>query len=893
MFFKYRSQVFVYDPPQGRFIDSLTIKPLLPDVQEGLSKWTVESRQLTYGKNQIAVPHRSIFELLWLEVLDPLFFFQILAIIVWILDEYYYYTVVLFITSLISAGTALKETKRQDEQIRKLAHFEFPVRVLRGMGNWEFRRSIDLVPGDVVQVDGLKEAPCDLLLAGGGYCIVNESMLTGESTPVTKTPPPKHVSLQSFIDELDLRHTQLPSDAGKHVIFGGTELVQSRRRNVGGQWKPADRVLAVCLRTGFRTMKGALIRSMLHPKPHEMRFFRDCFLFIMALAVLALLGFLYTVFLLLHQGASVKLIILRGLIVVTIVVPTSLPTTLTIGMNFAIKRLKMYNIYCTSPQRINLCGKINLMCFDKTGTLTEDGLQILGVQSAASVFQTTGRIPELAKDLTVADSDPNLRELANCLRTCHHITMVNGQLVGDPRDLQMFRLTGWELEEDLCHSPEIDLGHHSDEDSGSSSFMKVRSRGVIDGRGLEVLWHFQFVSWLRRASVIVQDLSVPEGSEERHMVFTKGAPEMVASLCEPSTIPARHDEWLEYYTRQGHHVISCAGKPFIPSPGVPVTSMNFHRLERSDVECDLKFLGFVVFENPLKHDSPGAIQTLEAANISCKICTGDHVGTALSVARRVGMIGEAEAVFTSTLQEEHYEVSAQDSPDSRPRMRSKRRLVFTKEDDPNVFLDVTTMTPICPPRSLAQSISTEIEHRPHTPERPDSVRIDIHSRSPLHSASLAVTGPCYEFMSAHVPQHDLDRILVKSKVFTRMSPDQKQDLVERYKDLGYTTGFCGDGANDCQALKAAHVGLSFSEAKASIAASFTSQRFSVEAVVHLIREGRAALVTSFSCFKFETLCSLIQFTSVILLYAYRSNLDDIQFVYFDLFIMLPIGHIYG
>lgn len=57
----------------------------------------------------------------------------------------------------------------------------------------------------------------------------------------------------------------------------------------------------------------------------------------------------------------------------------------------------------------------------------------------------------------------------------------------------------------------------------------------------------------------------------------------------------------------------------------------------------------------------------------------------------------------------------------------------------------------------------------------------------------------------------------------------------------------------------------------------------------LFREGRAALVTSFSCFKYMALYSLIQFTSVTLLYAFGSNLGDFQFLYIDLFLILPIA----
>eukprot|EP00341_Mesodinium_pulex_P003744 CAMPEP_0116895376 /NCGR_PEP_ID=MMETSP0467-20121206/4914_1 /TAXON_ID=283647 /ORGANISM="Mesodinium pulex, Strain SPMC105" /LENGTH=81 /DNA_ID=CAMNT_0004566073 /DNA_START=37 /DNA_END=282 /DNA_ORIENTATION=- len=62
----------------------------------------------------------------------------------------------------------------------------------------------------------------------------------------------------------------------------------------------------------------------------------------------------------------------------------------------------------------------------------------------------------------------------------------------------------------------------------------------------------------------------------------------------------------------------------------------------------------------------------------------------------------------------------------------------------------------------------------------------------------------------------------KTIVFARMSPDQKKELVNSLQDLHFTVGMCGDGSNDCKALKASDVGLSLSAADSSIAAPFTS-----------------------------------------------------------------------
>jgi cation-transporting ATPase 13A3/4/5 len=70
-----------------------------------------------------------------------------------------------------------------------------------------------------------------------------------------------------------------------------------------------------------------------------------------------------------------------------------------------------------------------------------------------------------------------------------------------------------------------------------------------------------------------------------------------------------------------------------------------------------------------------------------------------------------------------------------------------------------------------------------------------------------------------------------------MSPDEKHELVEKLQSIDYCCGFCGDGANDCGALKAADVGISLSEAEASVAAPFTSRVFDITCVPEVIRYG--------------------------------------------------------
>ena len=121
------------------------------------------------------------------------------------------------------------------------------------------------MPGDVVDVSApsLNTFPADLVLLSGD-CIVNESMLTGESVPVSKYPIEA-----GGVPFLSKSGGDVSPELGRHVVFSGTKIIRVRKTMpvglMGGTGEQEAR--AMVLRTGFNTTKGALVRSMLFPKP--------------------------------------------------------------------------------------------------------------------------------------------------------------------------------------------------------------------------------------------------------------------------------------------------------------------------------------------------------------------------------------------------------------------------------------------------------------------------------------------------------------------------------------------------------------------------------------------------------------------------------------------------
>uniref|UniRef100_A0A8C7YGL9 Polyamine-transporting ATPase 13A3 n=1 Tax=Oryzias sinensis TaxID=183150 RepID=A0A8C7YGL9_9TELE len=770
--------------------------------------------KLFFGVNEIAVKVPSVFKLLIKEVLNPFYIFQLFSVILWSADEYYYYAVAIVFMSVVSIATSLYTIKKQYIMLHDMvtAHSIVRVSVCRTNKDIEEILSTDLVPGDVMVIPNNGTImPCDAVLVSG-TCIVNESMLTGESVPVTKTNLPNSVEGEGD----DAYNTE---EHKRHTLFCGTNVIQTR-------FYTDELVKAVVVRTGFSTAKGQLVRSILYPKPTDFKLYRDAYLFLLCLVAVAGIGFIYSIVLSIINKVPAKTIIIESLDIITITVPPALPAAMTAGIVYAQRRLKQSGIFCISPQRINICGQINLFCFDKTGTLTEDGLDLWGVQrvenSSFHLSEENAYKENLVKSQFVA-----------CMATCHSLTKIEGQLSGDPLDLKMFEATGWILEE----ATEEETSLHNrimptvvrppkqllpPEPASSSERDMVHTSAYEIG----IVRQFPFSSALQRMSVVARLLG-----EKRMDAYMKGAPEVVASLCKNETVPEDFAEVLEDYTKQGFRVIALAHRRL-------ESKLSWHKVQnisRDHIETNMEFLGLIIMQNKLKNETPGILQDLHRANIRTVMVTGDNMLTAISVARDCGMIPPDDTVIIADAHPPQYGQPA--------------RITWRYADKPS-----------------------------------KTSRYEPKSKEQYH---FAMNGKSFATILEHFPDM-LQKLVLRGTVFARMAPDQKTQLIEALQGVDYYVGMCGDGANDCGALKRAHGGISLSELEASVASPFTSRTPNISCVPNLIREGRAALITSFCVFKFMALYSIIQYISVTLLYSILSNLGDLQFLFIDIAIILII-----
>ncbi|KAK2576200.1 hypothetical protein KPH14_008405 [Odynerus spinipes] len=475
-----KKQCYIWDVRQNEFsrlvgLDKYTACSDLHFGQnKGLSKEEQFLRRIVYGNNEIVVPVQSIGVLLLLEVLNPFYIFQVFTLAVWFAEGYLYYTAAIVCMSFFGITSSILQTRKNQLNLKGTVASSENVRVCRSTGVFESIPSNELVPGDIIELPNHHgTVVCDAVLLTG-QCILNESMLTGESVPVTKTPLPS---------------SQVPYDSKQcshHTLYSGTTIIQTRCYGNGP-------VLARVIRTGLHTNRGALVAAILYPPPADFKFDQDSYKFIGILAFIASCGFIYTVVTKASRGITAGDIAIKALDIITIVVPPALPAAMTVGKLYAQARLKRAQIYCINSRVINVCGSINCVCFDKTGTLTEDGLDMWGV-----VPCTNGILEESEKNIPKLQDHP----LFEGMLVCHSLTIIDGKLCGDPLDVKMFESTEWILEEsDTTQSDKYDLLAPTvvkppKNNSYTKNMNKISEIGIVQ--------QYQFSSSLQRMSVILK-----------------------------------------------------------------------------------------------------------------------------------------------------------------------------------------------------------------------------------------------------------------------------------------------------------------------------------------------------------------------------------------------------
>ncbi|EPE28479.1 Calcium ATPase, transmembrane M [Glarea lozoyensis ATCC 20868] len=752
--FLFQKRRFLYDQTKGSFspltyaIDAEP-KPKIEQFQKsiGISSQSELSRiQQHYGDNTFDIPVPTFVELFKEHAVAPFFVFQIFCVGLWMLDEYWYYSLFTLFMLVAFESTVVWQRQRTLNEFRGMSIKPYDIWVYR-LNKWTETQSDKLLPGDLVSVGRTKEdsgVACDMVLVEGS-AIVNEAMLSGESTPLLK-------------DSVQLRPSDAllePEGLDKNAfLYGGTKVLQithgnseeERPKVASGVPAPPDNgAMAIVVKTGFETSQGSLVRTMIYSTERVSANNAEALLFILFLLIFAIAASWYVWDEGVKKDRKRSKLLLDCVLIVTSVVPPELPMELSLAVNTSLAALSRYAIYCTEPFRIPFAGRVDVACFDKTGTLTGEDLVVEGIAGLGlQKYQESGTDTPRETDGAHSHITPVLEaglETTLVLATAHALVKLDeGDIVGDPMEKATLTSLGWTL------------GRNDTLTSKNTSSVKGTSYGTASN-SVQIKRRFQFSSALKRqSSVATVTLIHPDTGKKVRNTFVgvKGAPETIMKMLV--SVPGDYEETFKYFTRKGSRVLALAFKHL--STDTELGSQKINELKRERVEADLHFAGFLVLHCPLKEDAKSSVRMLNESSHRVVMITGDNPLTAVHVAYEVEIVDR--------------EVLILDAPEHDD---SGEKLVWRSVDD---------------------KISIPVD-----PSKPIDPKI-------IQNNDLCVTGYALAKFKGQVA---LSSIYRYTWVYARVSPKQKEEILMGLKDLGYYTLMAGDGTNDVGALKQAHIGV--------------------------------------------------------------------------------------
>jgi Ca2+-transporting ATPase len=407
----------------------------------------------------------------------------------------------------------------------------------------------EVVPGDIVHLEAGDRIPADLRFAEANLLQADESLLSGESTPVFKETVPLH-------------ETDLTIGDQANIGFTGTLVVGGRGVGI---------VVGTGQKTEFGRIASLLSTNKKGETPLKQRLEKVTRQLVLAAFFLCFV--LFGIGLLRGEAAIEMLLAAMSLGIASI--PEGLPAVITISLSLGSLRLAKQGALIRQLSAVEGLGSITVICADKTGTLTQNRM---AVRYPKIEIQTS----PFFIDALILCNDASF-DFAQGVQLTH----------GDPMEIALLK------------------------------FANEKGQDVANVRK----------KW-KRISEIPFDterkwMSTVNESDGRRILYMKGAPEKVISLCKLSLDKRQELEVLqEKLASQGLRILAVAMQNHEP------------------IEQELTFLGLVGLQDPPRQEAKVAIAECRAAGIRPVMITGDYQTTAVAIARELGVYQQGDEVIT-------------------------------------------------------------------------------------------------------------------------------------------------------------------------------------------------------------------------------------------------------
>ncbi len=555
----------------------------------GLSEDEVAERRKIFGPNKLPEGRRpGVIAVFIRQFKNPIIYFLLAAGVVslgirlW--SDATFIFGVLLINSII--GT-IQEWKAENsaESLKSLLRI---VAVVRRAGSRRKVDSIDLVPGDVVELESGDAVPADIRLLSAQDLRVDESLLTGESIPVRKEAK-AILADDTFIgDRLN-------------TLYAGTAVMDGR-------------AIGVVCHIGTGTEVGHIAESLEEaPEVPPLIVRLNQFTRTIAVVVLSLI-FLFGLAQYFRGGDLVHTFILAVALAVSSI-PEGLPVAITVALAVATNRMARRNVIVRLLPAVEGLGACTLVASDKTGTLTVNSLTIKCVQFPDGEFidvegeglDPRGRISEAEKILD-EESERRTIRLAAVGALCNE--------------------AGYRVEDGSIHH----IGNPDD-----LAFLVFAAKTRLDQTQEQLREKYPQIGFIPFESERRFTASFNR-HRGRVMAHVKGAAETVLPMCEGVDAEAIERQ-VNALANDGYRVLAVASG-----------EADERRATQNgeDALRGLEFLALVGLMDPLRPQVPEAMARCASAGVQVRMITGDHPVTGLAIARRLGIAERESDVMTGS-----------------------------------------------------------------------------------------------------------------------------------------------------------------------------------------------------------------------------------------------------
>ncbi|MEA3415718.1 MAG: cation-transporting P-type ATPase [Thermodesulfobacteriota bacterium] len=566
------------------------------NLENGLSNESVEERKLAFGPN--ALTHKKgqgpVIRFL-LQFNQPLVYILLAATVVTIFLGEWLDSSVIFGVVLVNAVIGYIQEAKALKAIEALARaMTSDATVLRG-GEKSKVPSLDLVPGDIVFLKSGDKVPADIRLYKVRELQVDESALTGESIPAQK-------------EDLVLDPETVVADR-RNMGYSSTLVTYGSARGV---------VIATGDRTEIGRINELISSAEILATPLTKKI--DSFSRIMLYVILGMAAFTFMIGFV--RGQDVVEMFLASVALAVGAIPEGLPAAITITLAIGVSRMAKRNAIIRKLPAVEVLGSTTVICSDKTGTLTQNQMTVKEIYAAGFNYLVSGVGYRPEGDIKPEDGSPDIATNRTLTELLKAGALCNDSLLKETKE-------GWKIEGDPTEG----------------ALIVSAKKGGIDLKELESLMprvdSIPFES-IHQYMATLHD----QGKGSPRIIYVKGSIESLCVECSlvinekgnpDATYQKEIQGWVEKMTKNGLRVLAFSKKEMPPGT---------ESITHEDLQEGLQFLGLQGMIDPPRQEAIGAVEACQKAGILVKMITGDHAGTAASVAKQLGLCGESCSYHT-------------------------------------------------------------------------------------------------------------------------------------------------------------------------------------------------------------------------------------------------------